>query len=127
VYRMSPSSSLGPGTGLIEMNPGMGEYVRTENYFLTPAGSEGIRGLGCFCGFSGCNCGLGQTEPVEGLPTGILGTSLFQSSDMSTWGAGEWAAIILGGYVVISVFSTTKRTARAVHRKGKAVRKALAA
>jgi hypothetical protein len=116
MYRVGTPQQFGPGNALVERY-GMSGYASTQNYFSTPAGLLGIRGMGC----PNCdgNCGMGQT--------GIFGTSLFESSDPSTWGWGEWATILVGGYVVLSVFDTTKRAARATHRKSKAVRKALAA
>ena len=122
-YLNSPDKAPRPGTALVEHwggHSGFGKYVPTQNYSLTPAGQTGIRGMGCLCpGMGGCNCGLGQT--------GIFGTSLFESSDPSTWGLGEWASIAVGGYIVVSVLFTTRTAARATHRKGKAVGKALKA
>ena len=103
MYRIGSASQFGPGTGLVERY-GMGSYVGMPDYFSTPAGAAGIRGMGCGCAGVGCACdGLGQT--------GIFGTSLFESSSPSDWGLGEWAVILVGGYVVFSVFHTTKRAA----------------
>jgi hypothetical protein len=57
-----------------------------------------------------------------------LGTNLFEGGmDPSTWGAGEWITVLVGGYVVASLVFTTKTAARATRRKGAAVRKALKA
>lgn len=66
------------------------------------------QGLGCDCG-----CGMG------------CGMGLFDSGlDFSQWGVAEWATILGGLYVAFSVFSTTKRAARSVHRKTRAALKA---
>lgn len=121
-YLNTPDMAPYPGTALVEHwggHMGVGRYVPTDNYFLTPAGEAGVRGMGCGCAGLGCDCGLGQT--------GIFGTSLFESGDPSTWGWGEWATVGVGAYIVFSVLFTTKSVARASHRKGRAVGKALRA
>lgn len=104
-----------PTPGLIQMYPGFGDYVQTNSYFLTPAGQAGIRGLGCGGpGHCGCHdCGMGLFD------NGI--------TDIASWGLPEYLTAGLGLYVLGSVLFATKSTARAVHRKGKAVRKALRA
>ena len=52
---------------------------------------------------------------------GCSGMGLFDSGfDPSTWGIAEWLTVAGGLYVVIAVFSTTKRAARSVHRKTRA-------
>jgi len=72
--------------------------------------SSGVRiipGLGC-----GMGCmGLGQDGG------GLFGTGLFESSDFSTWGIGEYAVIALGLFAVLSMFSTGKRAASSVSKK----------
>lgn len=55
---------------------------------------QGMAGLGCDCR-GGCRGGLGLFD------TGL---------DLTGWGWAEWAAVIVGVYVVFSVFSSTKRT-----------------
>ena len=128
MYRVASSKQFGPGTGLVELyrghlptGAGLGTYVGTPDYFSSPAAALGIRGMGCGCAGVGCACdqGLGQT--------GIFGTSLFESSNPADWGWGEYAVILGGGFVLLSVFDTGRRGARAVHRKSKAVKKASAA
>lgn len=52
-----------------------------------------VRGMGCSCG----NRGMGLFE------SGI---------DFSSWGWQEWFAVAIGGYVITSMFFTTKRAAR---------------
>jgi len=119
-YLSTSGAAPSPGTTLIEHwggSRGVGKYVPTPNYFLTPAGQAGVRGLGCLCGTGPCSCGM----------SGLFGTSLFESSSPADWGVGEWASIVVGGFVLFSVFDTTKRGTRAARRKGKAVKKALAA
>ncbi len=68
-------------------------YVSTQgcNTGLSGCGNGG----GCSCGG---NCGNSQ-----------FGLGLFDSMDFSTWGWMEWGAVLLGGYVLVSVLSTTKR------------------
>jgi hypothetical protein len=100
-YLNTPGASLpGPGTRLVEHwggHTGFGDYVPTDNYFLTPAGQAGIRGLGCACaGMVGCNCGMG----------------LFDAGmDFSQWGPGEWAVVVVGAYVLFSTVWTTGQAA----------------
>lgn len=46
------------------------------------------------------------------------GLGLFESGlDFSQWSIGEWAAIVLGGYVLVSFIGDTKRTAKGVSRR----------
>ena len=63
-----------------------------------------LNGLGCPCenGGMGCACG---------------GMGLFDSGmDISQWTWQEWFVVGLGGYVVVSMFFTTRRAARQVHQ-----------
>lgn len=87
------------------------------------AKAAGMSGLGCpQCG--GTCAGLSAW--MDG--TGLLGTGLFAGGlDPSTWGIGEWLTVLFGGYVALSLFHTTATTTRAVRRKSRAVRKAMAA
>lgn len=79
-------------------------------------------GMGCDCG-GACN-GLGAW--MDG--SGLFGTGLFAGGlDFSTWGVGEIAAALFGGYILFSVFHTTTVATRATRRKGRALRKAVAA
>lgn len=66
-------------------------------------------GMGCLGSCCGGGCGLG----------------LFDSGmDFSQWGVAEYATLAGGLYVLFSVFSTTKRAVKTVHRKARAARKA---
>lgn len=71
---------------------------------------------------SGMGCGMG-CKGMGGMfdSSGLLGTGLFVSSDVSTWGVGEGVAVALGLFVVYSVFSTTSRGVSKVSRKVKYV------
>ena len=61
----------------------------------------------------GCACGLG------------CGVGLFDSGlDFSQWGIAEVVTVAGGLYVLYSVFSTTKRAAKSVHRKTRAALRA---
>lgn len=53
------------------------------------------RGLGCACG-----CGTCQNRGLGYFDTGW---------DISGWGWMEWGTVLLGAYIVMSTFSTTKR------------------
>lgn len=68
----------------------------------------------------GCNCGCHKQRGMGGLTfngTGLFGTGLFASGlDLTQWTWAEWAALLLGGYVLYSVFSTTAQGARKVRR-----------
>ena len=64
------------------------------------AGCKGMTGAGP----GGCGC--------EGN-CGMTGMGLFESGmDFSAWGWQEWLVVGLGGYVLTSMFFTTKRAAR---------------
>ena len=120
----SSESSIGSNSGGGPENPGIGQYIPTDTYFMTPAGQAGIRGLGglgCGCGCGGgCGCsqpgGMGTLGDSTGLlgsglfnGNGVMGTGLFEGGfDPTTWGPAEWAVIALGGYVAFSVFYATK-------------------
>jgi hypothetical protein len=40
--------------------------------------------------------------------TGLFGTGLFSGGlDLTTYGPGEWACVVLGGYMLYSMFHTT--------------------
>jgi hypothetical protein len=86
-----------------EMRIGIGD-LSTASFSVpqVPVGMSGLSGIG-----------LGQT--------GIFGTSLFESADISQWGIGEWAAIIVGGYVALSfasdVFSTGNKIKKTVRKR----------
>lgn len=123
MYDLAPARQPAPGTELVERYSGpqgFGAYVGTDNYFLTPAGQAGIRGMGC----PGKCSGVGAF--MDG--TGLLGTGLFTTgTDVSGWGVGEWAIVGLSAYMVVSSVFTTKRGYESGRRKARAVRKALAA
>ena len=66
----------------------------------------GMDGLGC-----GCGCG-GGCGPSYGMGQLFDTSTLFSGGlDPSTWGPGEWLIVGLAGYVLYSVFSTTRRGA----------------
>lgn len=84
----------------------------------------GLSGLGCpDCGGT---CGMsGLTMDGSGLlGTGIFGTGV-TISDPSTWGVGEWGALMVGAFALLSMFDTSRRAVRATSRKSRAVKKAL--
>ena len=107
------SGSHGPET------PGVGQYIPTQSFLMSPAGQAGIRGLGCACGCGGCGCGQPGGMGTLGDGTGFLGTGLFNGNglfgaglfeagwDVTTWGPAEWAVMVIGGYVVFSTIWTT--------------------
>lgn len=107
-YLPGGAQQFGPGDALIQRY-GMGAYTPTQNYFLTPAAAEGIRGMGCACGCGG-ECGMGLFD--GGL-------------DPSTWGAAEWGIVVIGAYAAYSMLFTTKAAARATRRKATGVRKGI--
>lgn len=121
-YELGDAQYFGPGTALIERWPeGFGGYVQTQNFFMTPAGQAGIRGLGCGCG-GNCDCGMGDTsaatfaDPFPGL---------FQSQNPADWSGTEWLVAIGVGYAVYSMIFTAKRGARSVKRKTVGVKKGI--
>lgn len=91
-YLPDTPQQFGPGTALIERY-GVGAYIPTQNYFLTPAAAQGIRGMGCACGCGG-DCGMGLFD--GGL-------------NPTTWGAAEWAIVIGGGVVLFSMGGKKRR------------------
>lgn len=126
MYWMTAGPQPGIGTQLVQRTDGVGQYIETSSYMLTPAGQAGIRGLGC-SGGPDCGCGCG---------VGCCGVGLFDTgvTDVAAWGWPEWLVVAFGAYVVGSVLFTTKRAAGAVRRapgatrrKARAVKRALAA
>ena len=111
-------SGLGRRRGMgCACRKGIGNYVAqtgaipsSDIFGLTPKGRS-------------CSCNNGLTGLFDG--TGLLGSGLFTSGmDYTQWGIGEYAALAVGGYVLMSVFSTTKRTAGVVRRKARAAARA---
>lgn len=109
MYKMAPAPQPLPGTQLVQrvngdgLN-GLGEYVSTPNYFGTPAGQSGIRGLGCGgdCGCSDCSKGMG----------------LFDSGlDPSGWGWQEYLVLAGGVWLAYSTLFTVRRAPREIRRK----------
>jgi hypothetical protein len=85
---------MGPGTSLVQRI----DWTPLQERQLSSG--FGLRGMGCGGRGMGCAC------------KGGLG--LFDSMDFSTWGASEWAIVLVGGYMVISTIFTTKRAASRV-------------
>ena len=99
MYRIGAGSDImGPGTSLVQ-----------RINFNEPEETE-MRGLGCArrAGLSGCGCDA-------------PGLGVFDSMDPTSWGWQEWAIVGAGGYILVSMFFTTKRAARAA---GEGVRRA---
>jgi hypothetical protein len=118
---------------------GIGDYEKTPNWafefypppydFLRPADSGPMPpwvlggasvvprspGLGC-----GGSCGCGGTCGKHDH----AGLGLFDSMDWTTWGLGEWTAIGIGTYVLMSIIGDTKRGVTRTRRVAKAVRAA---
>ena len=93
--------------------------------------SDGVRVLeGMGCGL-GCNGGMGGLT-MDG--SGIFGTGIFGTgvtlTDPTTWGVYEIGAVVLGAFVLFSVFSTSKRavvaTTQGVRRARRRVAKTIA-
>jgi hypothetical protein len=81
---------------------GFGNYINwpvcgSQASMLPASGLTGYRrGLGCGCGGQ-CGCSS-------------RGLGYFDSGwDLSGWGWMEWGTVLMGAYVLISTFSTTKR------------------
>jgi len=72
-------------------------------------GIECGAGLGC-AGLGCVPCGMGGLT-MDG--TGLFGSGLF-SGDVSTWGVPEIVAGGLGFLALLSLFSSTKRTAKRI-------------
>lgn len=109
--------------GLFEAS-GIGDYDRTGNWeweyypppydFLAPPDSVAmpapvlaVRGVGCG---GDCSCGgaCGHDH--------AKGVGLFDSTDMSEWGIGEWAAIAVGGYLAIKLFGDVGKASKTIKR-----------
>ena len=116
MYRMTSGPQPGIGTQLVQRSDGVGEYIGTSTYMMTPAGQAGIRGLTGCCrgGGLGCNCN-------DGL--GIFDTGF---TDFASWGAPEFMVAAVGAYILFSVLFTTKTAAREIHSRGTAAGRALA-
>lgn len=120
---------------------GIGDYEHTGNWqweyypppydFLRPADSVAMpppvlggasvvpSGLGC-----GGGCGCGGTCGGGGGRHDHAGLGLFDSMDWTTWGLGEWTAIAIGSYVLLSVIGDTKRTVTRTKKAAKAFKSA---
>jgi hypothetical protein len=99
------SQVVDPGALLPQLyaGSGLGSYLAAD-LALYPQMVQ-ARGLGCGCGGE-CGCGMGALS-MDG--TGLFGSGLFASPfDLSTWGIGEYLALLLGAYVVYAVTSSTK-------------------
>jgi hypothetical protein len=78
-------------------------------------------------GFASVPCGLGCAG-MGGLTmdgSGLFGTGIFGNgvvlTDLSTWGAGEYAAVAVGIFVLFSVASTGKSVGTKVSRKVRSI------
>jgi hypothetical protein len=80
--------------------------------------ATGLGGIRKGVGDCGCGCGGGGLCKDPGL--GSYGLGLFDSMDFTTWGFGEWAIVIVGGYFILSGLFTASR---GVKRVQKSVRK----
>lgn len=109
----------GPGTSMVQrinwtgaqerqLGRGMGTVGGAPEFWSDCKTMGGRAGLGCGCTAPCSQCGLG----------------LFDSMDPTTWTWQEWFVVGLGGYVVVSMFFTSKRAARQVSEGvGKRVRR----
>lgn len=93
------------------------EYYPPPYEFLAPRSAHAMvapilypaRGVGCGCG-GGC-----------GGACHSAGLGLFDSGlDLSQWGVGEWAAVGLGAYLLVSAFGDVKRVGGRIRRSGRA-------
>jgi hypothetical protein len=89
-----------------------------EYSFLNPADSKAQPAFG-FSGLSGCGCGgkcggCGGHSHDHGLGQGLFNTGLFESTDISTWGWGEWGVVAAGVYLGVSVVSDVIGAGRSV-------------
>jgi hypothetical protein len=91
-----------------EYTPGAYWWLRPEDSAPQPAPTLG---MGCGCGGSCGGCG----DHKHGL-------GLFDSTDISTWGVGEWSAIAVGLFIVGKLISGGRKATKAV--KGYARRRA---
>jgi len=89
--------------------PSMAGYLQGQGHMHYGPGTSMVQfvkpvfGMGCACGSLKCGCGEN------------LGLGLFDSGmDFTGWGWQEWLVVGLGGYVLVSMFFTTKRAARQV-------------
>jgi len=147
MYAIEAAPQPGPGTELIERWTGMGAYFGTPSYFMTPAGQEGIRGMGYYeqrtapqpgpgtqlverwtglgCGCAGCGCAGMGSLPLNSCGTTIDAGIFCSGTDFSQWGLEEWSIVIVGAYMLFSTLWTTKQAVSAGRRKIGAAGKAL--
>lgn len=91
---------------------GMGDYLSPFRFTTPQYLSAGGRGLGCAGYDCGCGCGMNGFT-MDG--SGLLGTGLF-AGDPSSWGAGEYAVLAAGAFVLYSVVFTSRKASEAVRR-----------
>lgn len=128
---ISPTSQL----ALYQHGPapaGFGEYENVGNWTwerngivyagmdpadsaAQPAPTLGMGGCGCHgkCGGSG---GCGDHAHGMGQATGLFGSSLFSSSDISQWGALEWLCVGGAVYLALSLLGDVKGVASGVSK-----------
>ena len=94
------------------------DFLAPKNSVAMPApilgrGGKGLSGCGCGCKGAG-TCGGGDHSH---------GLGFFESGmDYSQWGAMEWGAIAVGGYVVVSAVFDVLATKSKVSACRKAIR-----
>lgn len=116
MYIQSKTSQIaGPGTALVQRIDGFGMYLPSTCNDQTPGSGSAFQtenyGLGC------ADC-KGKCGGMGFFDSGI---------DPAGWGAMEWGAVLLGGYMLMSTVFTTRRAARVVGRKVKRARRRMAA
>ena len=80
---------------------GIGDYEGAANAPTWPYGANAApSSSGCGCGCSGGGAGMG----------------LFDSTDPTTWGMGEYITLGVGGYLAVKLLSDATKGARKVKR-----------
>jgi hypothetical protein len=87
-----------------ELNPFAFSWLAPGDSTPQPAPIiSGFSGLGgCGCGGSCGGCGS-HSHGVSGLGQGLLNTGLFASTDVSTWGIGEWSILAIAALGAVNI------------------------
>ncbi len=90
---------------MYRINPGMGSDTACLTVQqLASCCDSCAQGGSCGRGLAGCGCG--------GTCSGM---GIFESGfDLSQWGWAEWAVVAVGGYMLISTVSTTRRVGKSI-------------
>lgn len=88
-----------------EFDPGAYWWLRPADSTPQPAPTLGMGDCGCGGKCGGCG---------DGHSHGLAGLGIFESTDIASWGVGEWATIAVGLFIVGKLVSGGRKATKAV-------------